>query len=123
MDPSLGSLFDSLDGATYFFVSSGIFVFATAAIFFGAGLWTGMALWGRYRRRFEAARDEIEQARNELALLKRRAAEPSTRPVTPSLQAGTAPSNPALAALVRPASDPDGAFPPSGAFTVWTTSD
>lgn len=100
MDPLLAGLFDSLDGASYFFVSSGIFFLVTAAIFFGLGLWMGALTWGKFKRRYFAARENIEDLKTEMALLKRRAADLAMRPVPGQSQAKSP--------------------PPSKAFTIWT---
>ncbi len=118
MRPLLASLFDSLDGVTYFFVSSGIFVLMTAALFFGLGLWIGALTWGRFKRRFRAGQETIEDMKNELALLKRRTADLASRGL--SNQQGQARGAPrsSLAALVQSASYPP--LPPAAAFTIWT---
>lgn len=100
------AFFDSFDGVTYFFLSSATFVLLTAAIFFTLGLWIGGLTWGRFKRRFLAARDSIEELKSELALLKRRVAEQATRPRPPAQPGATAPPPPES--------------PPARAFTVWT---
>lgn len=120
MKPALASLFDSLDGASYFFVSSGIFVLVTAAVFFGAGLWLGRLTWGRYRQSLEVAREEITEAKNEIALLKRRAAEQVARPLPAAARNSASAPNLALTALIRPLGNAPAPVPASRAFTLWT---
>ena len=77
---SLSELLNSLDAATYFFVSSGIFIAVAAVLFFFLGLWLGGLIWAQYKRRFRHAEHAIEAFKGEVALLKRRLAEQSTRP-------------------------------------------
>ena len=100
--------FDSFDGVTYFFLSSGIFVLITAALFFALGVWIGALTWGRFKRRFHGARDTIEELKSELAMLKRRVAEQATRP-RPQQPLSSAPSLPRA---------PD--LPEGRGFTLWT---
>lgn len=118
MRPQLASFFNGLDGVTYFFVSSGIFVLVTAALFFSLGLWIGALTWGRFKRRFRAGQETIEDMKNELALLKRRTAELASRSLPhQQRQAQAIPRSP-LAALVQaaPLLPPQ----PGAAFTLWT---
>lgn len=89
--------FDGFDAVTYFFMSSALFVLLIAAIFFALGIWIAALTWGRFKRRFLAARDEIEELKNELALLKRRVAEQAAR---------ARPQQPIQ--------------PPARSFTIWT---
>jgi hypothetical protein len=122
MPPLLASLFDGLDGVMYFFVSSGIFVLVTAVLFFSLGLWIGALTWGRFKRRFRAGQETIEDLKNELALLKRRTAELASRGLPH--QQGQARSGPrsALAALVHSVTNPPPTTPPppGAGFTIWT---
>ncbi len=121
MPPLFASFFDSLDGVTYFFVSSGIFVLVPAVIYFGLGLWIGALTWGRYKRRFFAGQETIEDMKNELALLKRRSADLAARALTHQPGAARTAMRSPLAALVPFAINPLPALPmPSAAFTVWT---
>ena len=76
---SLSELMNSLDAATYFFVNSAGFITVTAIIFFVLGLWMGRILWRRYKKRFHEGEEVIEAFKREVALLKRRIAEQSTR--------------------------------------------
>lgn len=100
--------FDSFDGVTYFFLSSGIFVLLIAALFFTLGIWIGALTWGRFKRRFFDARDTIEEMKTELAMLKRRAAEQATRP-RPQQQ--PSPAGSAARSVTLPA---------GRGFTIWT---
>src|SRR4051812_17977784 len=77
---SISELLNSLDAATYFFVSSGIFIAVAAVLFFFLGLWLGGLIWAHYKRRFRHAEQAAEAFKGEVALLKRRLAEQSTRP-------------------------------------------
>jgi hypothetical protein len=77
---SISELLNSLDAATYFFVSSGLFIVVAAVLFFVLGLWLGGLIWAHYKRRFRQAELAIEAFKAEVALLKRRLAEQSTRP-------------------------------------------
>lgn len=124
MPPLLASFFDSLDGVTYFFVSSGIFVLVPAVLYFGLGLWIGALTWGRFKRKFLAGQETIEDMKNELSLLKRRSADLAARALTqPPGAARTAMRSP-LAVLDPSALNPLPALPmPSAAFTVWTEAD
>jgi hypothetical protein len=117
MRPQIASLFDGLDGVTYFFVSSGLFVLLTASLFFGLGLWIGSLTWGRFKRKFRLGQESIEDLKNELALLKRRTADLASR------AAQHAPGRSPLAALVKSASPPQSPGPPTAAFTLWTLPD
>lgn len=76
---SLSELMNSLDAATYFFVNSTGFITITAILFFILGLWSGRLLWRRYKKRFHEGEEVIDAFKREVALLKRRIAEQSTR--------------------------------------------
>ena len=117
MRPLLASLFDSLDGVTYFFVSSAIFVLVPAVLFFSLGLWIGALTWGRFKRRFRAGQETIEDMKNELALLKRRTAELASRALPHQPGQARAVSRSPLTSPVQSASMPP---PPGAAFTLWT---
>jgi hypothetical protein len=78
---SLTDLLNSLDAATYFFVSSGMVIAVAALLFFALGLWLGQILWKRYKRLFRQTEEVIESYKGEVAQLKRRLAEQSTRPL------------------------------------------
>lgn len=126
---SLSELLNSLDAATYFFISSGTVIGVTAVLFFAFGVWLGRLLWGRYKRRLRDADEVIEAFKGEVALLKRRIAEQATRPL-PSM--GPSPLQSiafkAVAPSLRPTMEslpvtlpPTLAAPlPGRAFTVWT---
>lgn len=124
MPPILASMFDSLDGVTYFFVSSGIFVLVPAVLYFGLGLWIGALTWGRFKRRFIAGQETIEDLKNELSLLKRRSADLAARTLAHQLGTARATSKSPLAAADSSAINPLPALPsPSAAFTLWTASE
>ncbi len=119
---------NSLDAASYFFVSSGMVIGATAALFFMFGVWLGWILWGRFKKRYRESEEVIAAFKGEVAQLKRRIAEQSTRHAPGAgpgpLQSLTfkpvaAPSAPEITALASPAAAKSPAA--SGApFTVWT---
>jgi hypothetical protein len=78
---SLTDLLNSLDAATYFFVSSTLVIAVAALLFFALGLWLGQILWRHYKRLFRQSEEVIESYKGEVAQLKRRLAEQSTRPL------------------------------------------
>jgi hypothetical protein len=117
MRPLIASLFDSFDGVTYFFFSSGLFVLLTASLFFGLGLWIGGLTWGRFKRKFRAGQEAIEDLKSELALLKRRTADLASR------TAHALPARSPLAAVVKSASPLPATVPTGAAFTLWTLPD
>jgi len=121
MRPLLASFFDGLDGVTYFFVSSAIFILVPAVLFFSLGLWIGALTWGRYKRRFRAGQETIEDMKNELALLKRRTAELASRslPHQPGQTRANlrSPASPPIESAPQP-NPPE--HPRSHAFTLWT---
>ncbi len=124
MPPLLASFFDSLDGVSYFFVSSGIFVLVPAVLYFGLGLWIGALTWGRFKRRFIAGQETIEDLKSELSLLKRRSADLATRALTQQPGAVRTAMKPPLSATGPSALNPLPALPtPSAAFTLWTASE
>ena len=81
MNSTLASLFSDFDAMTYFFVNSGIFVGIIAGTFLFIGLLFGLLTWGRYRRRWLQAEEVVESLKSEVATLKRRLSEQSTRPL------------------------------------------
>ncbi len=130
---SLSELLHGLDGTTYFFVSSGLFVGIVALVFLILGLWLGGIIWGRFKRRFRASEATVESLKNESAQLKVRIADltarlatagasnPLTRPessMPAELQGEAPPLDPGPPATSMQA--PETALPPSQAFTLWT---
>jgi hypothetical protein len=132
---SISDLLNSLDATTYFFVSSGIFIVITALLYFGLGVWLGQILWGRFKRRFRQSEDAIEAYKGEVALLKRRLAEQTTRPAPGSgpsplqaiaFKATTQVSLPPVAKEVVPVQISARALVPvplGKPFTLWTEPD
>ena len=102
---SLSDLLNSLDAATYFFVSSSMIIAVSAVLFFALGLWLGQILWRHYKRLFRQSEDAIESFKGEVALLKRRLAEQSTRPL-PGMGPSPLQSIAFRAAAPRPAPPP-----------------
>lgn len=64
----------------YFLLHSGVFVLILACVFFFLGIWMGAAIWGRYKKQLNDARQEIAGQFQEIAVLKRKLAEQSMRP-------------------------------------------
>lgn len=123
-------MFKSLDATTYFLVNSGLVIGATAAIFSMFGLLFGFFTWGRFKRRWLRAEAANESLKSENALLKRRVADQTTRPVFTHAAQKTKPQYipVILPPLVReehkPTLDPFPAFMPrSKAFCIWTEDD
>jgi predicted flap endonuclease-1-like 5' DNA nuclease len=64
----------------YFLVHSGLFVLVMGLVFFLLGLWFGVLIWGRYKRKSQALYTDNEALREEIATLKRKLAEQTMRP-------------------------------------------
>ncbi len=112
MNSTLASLFSDLDAMTYFFVNSGIFVGIIAGTFLFIGLLFGLLTWGRYRRRWLQAEEVVESLKSEVATLKRRLTEQSTRPLVSFNQ-------PRTQLTLAPLPMPTLHFPVGHMFCVW----
>lgn len=108
---SLTDLLNSLDAATYFFVSSSMVIAVASLLFFALGLWLGQILWKRYKRLFRQSEEVIESFKGEVAQLKRRLAEQSTRPM-PGMGPSPLQSIAFRAAAPRPSLPPADRVPP-----------
>lgn len=64
----------------YFLVHSGLFVLVMGLVFFFLGLWFGVLIWGRYKRKSRALYADNESLREDIASLKRKLAEQTMRP-------------------------------------------
>ena len=64
----------------YFLVHSGLFVLVMGLVFFFLGLWFGVLIWGRYKRKSRALCADNESLREDIASLKRKLAEQTMRP-------------------------------------------
>lgn len=116
MDNPLTPSSGSLDAVTYFFVNSGVFVSAIAVPFFIIGLWLGRLMWGRFKRRFRESEEAVENLKVEVAQLKRRIAEQSTRPM------GTF-AHQAAAQSLAPTPMRATVFPEGNMLCLWTEPD
>lgn len=64
----------------YFLLHSGLFVLVMGLVFFFLGLWFGVLIWGRYKRKSRALYADNESLREDIASLKRKLAEQTMRP-------------------------------------------
>lgn len=89
----------------YFLFHSAAFVTGLAVVFFMLGLWFGALTWGRFRKKNKVLQTELEEVREEVAVLKRKLAEQVMRPSTGPLGA------PAPALLTEGLPKPSEIFP------------